>query len=284
MSEERDPSTEPLQPGLYIVATPIGNLGDVTKRAADVLARCDAIACEDTRVTQKLIRHLGISRPLWRYDDHASPADRARLIESMQSRAVALVSDAGTPLVSDPGYRLVREARAAGVPVTSLPGPSAPVVALTLSGLPSDRFLFAGFLPQKDKAREDTLRELAKVPATLIFFDTAPRLAKSLAAIAMVLPGREVSVARELTKLHEECRTGTPGELAAHYAEHPPRGEIVLLIGPPGEAETSADDADALLRDALATLKPSQAAGEVARATGLDRKALYARALELRAE
>ena len=284
MSEERDPSTEPLQPGLYIVATPIGNLGDVTKRAADVLARCDAIACEDTRVTQKLIRHLGISRPLWRYDDHASPADRARLIKSMQNRAVALVSDAGTPLVSDPGYRLVREARAAGVPVTSLPGPSAPVVALTLSGLPSDRFLFAGFLPQKDKAREDTLRELATVPATLIFFDTAPRLAKSLAAIAMVLPGREVSVARELTKLHEECRTGTPGELAAHYAEHPPRGEIVLLIGPPGEAETSADDADALLREALTTLKPSQAAGEVARATGLDRKALYARALELRAE
>ena len=284
MSEERDPSTEPLQPGLYIVATPIGNLGDVTKRAADVLARCDAIACEDTRVTQKLIRHLGISRPLWRYDDHASPADRARLIESMQSRAVALVSDAGTPLVSDPGYRLVREARAAGVPVTSLPGPSAPVVALTLSGLPSDRFLFAGFLPQKDQAREVSLRELATVPATLIFFDTAPRLAKSLAAIAMVLPGREVSVARELTKLHEECRTGTPGELAAHYAEHPPRGEIVLLIGPPGEAETSADDADALLREALTTLKPSQAAGEVARATGLDRKALYARALELRAK
>ena len=284
MSEERDPSTEPLQPGLYIVATPIGNLGDVTKRAADVLARCDAIACEDTRVTQKLIRHLGISRPLWRYDDHASPADRARLIESMQSRAVALVSDAGTPLVSDPGYRLVREARAAGVPVTSLPGPSAPVVALTLSGLPSDRFLFAGFLPQKDKAREDMLRELATVPATLIFFDTAPRLAKSLAAIAMVLPGREVSVARELTKLHEECRTGTPGELAAHYAEHPPRGEIVLLIGPPGEDETSADDGDALLREALETLKPSQAAGEVARATGLDRTALYARALELRAK
>ena len=284
MSEERDPFTEPLQPGLYIVATPIGNLGDVTKRAADVLARCDAIACEDTRVTQKLIRHLGISRPLWRYDDHASPADRARLIESMQNRAVALVSDAGTPLVSDPGYRLVREARAAGVPVTSLPGPSAPVVALTLSGLPSDRFLFAGFLPQKDKAREDMLRELATVPATLIFFDTAPRLAKSLAAIAMVLPGREVSVARELTKLHEECRTGTPGELAAHYAEHPPRGEIVLLIGPPGEDETSADDGDALLREALETLKPSQAAGEVARATGLDRKMLYARALELRAK
>ena len=275
---------EPLPPGLYIVATPIGNLGDVTRRSAEVLARCDAIACEDTRVTGKLLRHLGICRPLWRYDDHSAAEDRTRLLESLRDKAVALVSDAGTPLVSDPGYRLVREASAAGVPVTSLPGPSAPVVALTLSGLPSDRFLFAGFLPQKDKAREDMLRELATVPATLIFFDTAPRLAKSLAAIAMVLPGREVSVARELTKLHEECRTGTPGELAAHYAEHPPRGEIVLLIGPPGEAETSADDADALLREALETLKPSQAAGEVARATGLDRKTLYARALELRAE
>ncbi len=282
MSEERDPSTEPLQPGLYIVATPIGNLGDMTMRAADVLARCDGIACEDTRVTQKLIRHLGISKPLWRYDDHASPQDRARLVESMQTRAVALVSDAGTPLVSDPGYRLVREARAAGVTVTSLPGPSAPVMALTLSGLPNDRFLFAGFLPQKDKAREDLLRELAPVPATLVFFDTAPRLTKSLAAVGRTLPGREVSVARELTKLYEECRTGSAEELAAHYTAHPPRGEIVLLVGPPGETETSDADADALLREALATLKPSQAAGEVARATGLDRKTLYARALELR--
>jgi len=282
VSEERDPSPEPLQPGLYIVATPIGNLGDITLRAADVLARCAGIACEDTRVTQKLIRHLGISKPLWRYDDHADANDRARLIESMRTRAVALVSDAGTPLVSDPGYRLVREARAEEIHVTSLPGPSAPVMALTLSGLPSDRFLFAGFLPQKDKAREDALRELAAVPATLIFFDTAPRLAKSLAAIAKALPGREVSVARELTKLYEECRTGSAEDLAAHYAAHPPRGEIVLLVGPPGETATSEADAEEMLRDALDTMKPSQAAAQVARATGLDRKALYARAMELK--
>lgn len=275
---------EPLSPGLYIVATPIGNLGDLTMRAADVLARCDVIACEDTRVTAKLLHHLGVSRPLRRYDDHSPPADRARLIEAMRDQAVVLVSDAGTPLVSDPGYRLVREARAAGVPVTSLPGPSAPVMALTLSGLPSDRFLFAGFLPAKDKARREVLEELAPVRSTLVFFETAPRLVKSLEAIGEVLPGREIAVARELTKLYEECRSGTPAELAGHYAAHPPKGEIVLLVGPPAEQLASADDADALLREALETEKPSQAAALVARATGLDRKALYARAMELRAK
>ena len=275
---------EPLPPGLYIVATPIGNLGDVTRRSAEVLARCDAVACEDTRVTGKLLRHLGLSKPLWRYDDHSAADDRARLLAAMEHKAVALVSDAGTPLVSDPGYKLVREARAAGVPVTSLPGPSAPVVALTLSGLPSDRFLFAGFLPGKDKARGEMLAELANVRATLVFFEAAPRLTKSLEAIGEVLPGREVAVARELTKLYEECRTGTAAELAAHSSAKPPRGEIVLLVGPPAETETSEADADALLRAALATEKPSQAAAQVARATGLDRKALYARALELRSE
>jgi len=275
---------DPLPPGLYIVATPIGNLGDVTRRSADVLARCDAVACEDTRVTGKLLRHLGVSKPLWRYDDHSAAEARARLIEAMRGKAVALVSDAGTPLVSDPGYKLVREAREAGVPVTSLPGPSAPVVALTLSGLPSDRFLFAGFLPGKDKARAETLAELAGVRATLVFFETAPRLVKALEAIGEVLPGRELAVARELTKLYEECRSGSAAELAAHYTAHPPRGEIVLLVGPPAEQAASASDADALLREALATEKPSQAAAQVAKATGLDRKALYARALELRAE
>lgn len=282
MSEERDPSPEPLEPGLYIVATPIGNLGDVTRRAVDVLSRCDAVACEDTRVTGKLLKHLGISKPLWRYDDHAKETDRARLIEAMQAKAVALVSDAGTPLVSDPGYRLVREARAVGISVTSLPGPSAPVMALTLSGLPNDRFLFAGFLPTKDKARGEVLDELSGLDATLVFFETAPRLAKSLVAIGEILPGREVAVARELTKLHEECRTGSAEELAAHYEAHPPKGEIVLLVGPPPERTASAEDADTMLRDALDRLKPSHAAAEVAKATGLDRKALYARALELK--
>jgi 16S rRNA (cytidine1402-2'-O)-methyltransferase len=282
VSDQRDLEAKSLSPGLYIVATPIGNLADVTRRAADVLARCDAIACEDTRVTRKLVRHLGIAKPLWRYDDHASPEARERLLEAMRDKAVALVSDAGTPLVSDPGYRLVREARAAGIAVTSLPGPSAVVTALTLSGLPSDRFLFAGFLPPKDKARGDTLAELAAVRATLVFFETAPRLTKALAAIDETLPGRELAVARELTKLYEECRSGTAAELIAHYEAHPPRGEIVLLVGPPTERASSDIDVDALLRTALETEKPSQAAGQVAKATGLDRKALYARALELK--
>jgi len=281
----RSGEPEPLPAGLYIVATPIGNLGDITVRACDVLARCDSIACEDTRVTQKLIRHLGLTKPLWRYDDHSADGDRARLIDSMRDKAVALVSDAGTPLVSDPGYRLVREARAAGISITALPGPSAVLVGLALCGLPSDRFLFAGFLPVKDKARADVLAELGQVRATLVFFETAPRLGKALAAIAAVLPGREVAVARELTKLYEECRTGSPEEVAEHYAAHPPRGEIVLLVGPPTESATwSVEDAEAMLRDLLASEKPSQAASAVARATGLDRKVLYARALELRRE
>jgi len=280
-----DPSgvPEPLPAGLYIVATPIGNLGDITVRARDVLARCEGIACEDTRVTQKLIRHLGLSKPLWRYDDHSGEEDRARLIESMRTRAVALVSDAGTPLVSDPGYRLVRQARAAGIAITALPGASAPLMALAMAGLPTDRFLFGGFLPAKDAARAEVLEELGRVRATLVFFETAPRLAKSLAAIGEVLPGREVAVARELTKLYEECRTGSPEELAQHYAAHPPRGEIVLLIGPPpAEASVSAADAEAMLREMLATEKPSHAAAAVAKATGIDRRTLYARALELR--
>lgn len=276
-------SEDRLEPGLYIVATPIGNLGDITVRAVDVLNRCDAVACEDTRVTGKLLKHLGISKPLWRYDDHAGESDRARLVAAMADRAVALVSDAGTPLVSDPGYRLVRDARAAGVPVTTLPGACAAIAGLTLSGLPNDRFLFAGFLSVKDKARRDALAGLARVAATLVFYETGPRLVKSLETLAELWPGRTVAVARELTKLHEECRTGTAAELSAHYAAHPPKGEIVLLVGPPADADAGEVDADALLREALADLKPSQAAAQVARETGLDRKALYARALELRA-
>lgn len=271
-----------LAPGLYIVATPIGNLGDISHRAGTVLGAVAAVACEDTRVTGKLLQHLGVKTRLIRYDDHASDETRDFVLGLARDSAVALVSDAGTPLISDPGYQLVRAAREQGIPVTSIPGPSAAVVALTLAGLPSDRFLFAGFLPSKAKARGDVLAELAPIRATLVFYETAPRLAESLAAIADVLPGREVAVARELTKLYEECRSGTPAELIAHYTAHPPRGEIVLVIGPPGEVETSTEDADAMLREALATLKPSQAAAEVARATRLDRKTLYARAMELK--
>ena len=247
-----------------------------------VLGGVAAVACEDTRVTGKLLHHLGLKQKLIRYDDHASDATREHLLGLAATVPLALVSDAGTPLISDPGYQLVVAARERGIAVTSVPGPSAAIVALTLAGLPSDRFLFAGFLPSKDKARREVLRELGAVKATLVFYETAPRLAASLGAIAEELPGRAVAVARELTKKFEECRNGTPAELIAHYAAHPPKGEIVLLIAPPGATETSAADAEALLRAALAQLKPSQAAAEVARATGLDRKALYARALELK--
>ncbi len=271
-----------LSPGLYIVATPIGNLGDITLRAVETLRGVSAIACEDTRVTGKLLKHLGIKQRLIRYDDHSGEGGRAKLLALMQEEPVALVSDAGTPLISDPGYRLVREARKLGIAVTSLPGASAAITAITLSGLPSDRFLFAGFLPSKQKAREDALRELAGVPATLVFYETGPRLVASLEALGQVLPDREVAVARELTKLFEECRTGATEELAAHYAEHPPKGEIVLLVGPPGEQSLDDVDIDALLREELFRAKPSQAAGAVAKATGLDRKELYARALALK--
>ena len=273
---------QPLQPGLYIVATPIGNLGDLSARARAVLCAVSAVACEDTRVTGKLMQHIGVKQKLIRYDDHASEATRDHLLAMAAQQPVALVSDAGTPLVSDPGYKLVRAARERGIAVTSVPGPSAPVVALSLAGLPSDRFLFAGFLPAKDKARGAVLDELGAVRTTLVFFDTAPRLLASLAAVEDHLPRREVAVARELTKLFEECRSGSPAELIAHYTAHPPRGEIVLLIGPPNEPAVTAEDGDALLIEALKVHKPSQAAAEVARATGLDRKALYARALELK--
>jgi len=276
------PMEHQLSPGLYIVATPIGNLGDITLRAVEVLRGVAAVACEDTRITGKLLNHLGIKKRMIRYDDHAAEADRDRLLALAQAEPVALVSDAGTPLISDPGFRLVRAARERGIALTSLPGPSAAIVALTLSALPSDRFLFAGFLPSKDKARRDMLAELAAVPATLVFYETAPRLDDTLAAIGEVLPGRDVAVARELTKKFEECRTGPPAEVAAHYAAHPPKGEIVLLVGPPVAAQASAEDADALLRTELATEKPSQAAAKVAKLTGLDRKTLYARALELK--
>ncbi|HEY8603022.1 16S rRNA (cytidine(1402)-2'-O)-methyltransferase [Tsuneonella suprasediminis] len=277
-------STKPLSPGLYIVATPIGNLGDVTLRAAEVLKGCDAVACEDTRVTGKLMKHIGSAKPLWRYDDHASERDRARIVEAARTQAIALVSDAGTPLISDPGYRLVRDARESGVVVTSLPGPCAAIVGLTLSGLPNDRFLFAGFLPSKDKARGDTLASLAQVDATLLFYETGPRLTRSLAAIADVLPGRTVSVARELTKLHEECRTGSAADLMAHYDASPPKGEIVLMIAPPEAVAVSEDDAESMLREALETMKTSQAAAFVAKETGIDRKTLYARAMEIKGQ
>lgn len=272
-----------LVPGLYIVATPIGNLGDLSARAAHVLSHADVIAVEDSRVTAGLLRHIGVKRPMTPYHDHNADTVRPGLIARMGGEVVALVSDAGTPLISDPGYKLVRDARAAGHTVVTVPGPCAAVAALTLAGLPTDRFLFAGFLPSKDKARGDVLAELAAIPATLVFYETGPRLVASLEAMARVMPGREIAVARELTKLHEECRTGSAEELVEHYSAHRPKGEIVLLAGPPGAPEKPGEaDVDAELLAAVAEMPASKAAGLVAKKHGLDRKTLYARLMELK--
>ena len=274
---------EPLSPGLYIVATPIGNLGDLSPRAADVLARADVLAVEDTRVTATLLRHIGAKRPMVAYHDHNADRVRPELLARMAAGSVALVSDAGTPLISDPGFKLVRDARAGGHAVTTVPGPCAAVAALTLAGLPTDRFMFAGFLPAKAGARATEIAELAGVRATLVFYESGPRLAACLAALAEGLGDREAAVAREISKRFEETVTGTLGELAARYADAPPRGEIVVVVAPPGApAPASEADADAALAEALTRLSASGAAGEVAKRLGLDRRTLYARALELK--
>jgi len=272
-------------PGLYIVATPIGNLGDITPRAAALLARADVIAAEDTRVTAKLLSHLGLRVPMTPYHDHSDERARAALVARMETDVVALVSDAGTPLISDPGYKLVRDARAAGRRVTTLPGPCAAIAAITLSGLPSDRFLFAGFLPSKAKARGEAIAELAGLRATLVFYESGPRLAATLAALAEGLGNRAAAVAREISKLYEECVAGSLGELAARYADVPPKGEIVVMVAPPADdAVEEADDAavDDALRAALADQPVAKAAKAVAKRYGLDRHAVYARALALK--
>lgn len=271
-----------LQPGLYIVATPIGNLGDLSPRAASILRDADVIAVEDSRVTAKLLQHIGVKRPMQPYHDHNADKVRPGLIERMGTEAVALVSDAGTPLISDPGYKLVRDARAAGRNVVTIPGPSAVIAALTLAGLPTDRFLFVGFLPPKAKAKADQLAEFKALKATLVFYESGPRLADTLATLGDVLGDRDAAVAREITKTYEECVTGTLSELATRYEESPPKGEIVIIVGPPGEPEAaSSDDIEAALVEAMKSASPAKAAGEVARRLGADRKALYARALEL---
>lgn len=273
---------ERLAPGLYVVATPIGNLGDLSARAADVLSRAELILAEDTRVTGKLLAHIGSKVPARRHDDHSSDEERARVVAMLSDKAVALVSDAGTPLISDPGYRLVRDARAAGNAVHTVPGPCAGIAALTLAGLPTDRFLFIGFLPAKAKARSDAIAEVARLRATLLLYESGPRLGATLDALAKGLGNREAAVAREITKLHEECVTGTLSELASRYSEQPPKGEIVIVVGPPGEvAEISDDDLDAALGEALQHLSPSRAAAAVAEHLGVPRKRAYARALDL---
>jgi 16S rRNA (cytidine1402-2'-O)-methyltransferase len=270
-----------LPPGLHIVATPIGNLGDLAPRAAQTLLNADRILVEDTRVTAKLLAHIGAKVPMTRYDDHSSDADRERIVGQLGDKAVALVSDAGTPMISDPGFKLVRAARAAGHQVHTVPGPSAAIAALTLAGLPTDRFLFLGFLPAKAKARADAIAEVAGVRATLVLYESGPRLGDTLAALTDQLGSRSAAVAREISKLHEECVTGTLAELAERYAGAVPKGEIVVVVGPPADvAQAGDDELDAALDEALARLSPSRAAAEVAERLKVPRKRAYARALE----
>jgi len=272
-----------IEPGLYIVATPIGNLSDLSPRAARILASADVIAVEDSRVTAKLLRHIGAKRPMTPYHDHNADRVRPGLIEQMRDKAVALVSDAGTPLISDPGYKLVRDARAAGVRVTTIPGPSAAIAALTLAGLPTDRFAFFGFLPPKASARSTAIAEAAAFDGTVIFYESGPRLATSLAALAAALGDRPAAVAREISKAFEECVTGQLTELAERYQPAPPKGEIVIVVGPPTKAE-AADEAqiDAALMEAMTRHSPSRAAAEVAQRLGVPKRAVYERAQRLK--
>ena len=273
---------ERLEPGLHIIATPIGNLGDLGPRAVDTLRRADRILAEDTRVTAKLLAHIGAKVPMQRYDDHTSESDRERIVVELGGKAIALVSDAGTPLISDPGYKLVRAARDAGHAVHTIPGPCAAIAALTLAGLPTDRFLFLGFLPAKAKARSDAIAEIAQVRATLIIYESGPRLGETLGALRKQLGPREAAVAREMTKLYEECVTGTLTELTDRYAAAAPKGEIVIVVGPPSAAEPASDaEIDRLLESALVRLSPSRAAAEVAEQLNVPRRRAYTRALDL---
>jgi len=275
-----------LAAGLYILATPIGNAADISLRALETLRACDVIAAEDTRVTSKLLAIHGISRPLIPYNDHNGPQMRPKILARLErGERVVLVSDAGTPLVSDPGYKLVREAIAAGASIIALPGPSAVLTALTLSGLPSDRFLFAGFLSARPGERKAALEEVKGVGATLIFFESAQRLAESLTAMAQVLGDRQAVVARELTKLHEEVRRGSLTELAAHYEKSgAPKGEVTLLIAGPQESAPDSGKIDAALKAALVFMPVKAAADLIAGLTDGSRKQIYARALELKDE
>ncbi|WP_299442257.1 16S rRNA (cytidine(1402)-2'-O)-methyltransferase [uncultured Rhodospira sp.] len=276
-----------LSPGLYVVATPIGNAGDITLRALEVLRGAAVIACEDTRTTGPFLARLGVSTPLTPYHEHNAARQRPALLARLaRGEVVALVSDAGTPLVSDPGYKLTRAAVEAGHAVVPIPGASAPLAALVASGLPTDRFLFAGFLPPKAAARRGALAELAGVPATLIVFESARRLPETLAAMAEGLGGRPAAVCRELTKRHEEVRRETLPALAAHYAAAgPPKGEVVIVVAPPAAADPAdlaPEDLDARLRAALADgLGTRDAAARVAQETGAPRRDLYQRALAL---
>jgi 16S rRNA (cytidine1402-2'-O)-methyltransferase len=272
-----------LNPGLYVVATPIGNLNDITARALTVLRGADVIACEDTRVTGTLLHRFGIATAMTPYHDHNAEQARPKLLAQLAAGArVALVSDAGTPLISDPGYKLVRACADASIPVVPIPGPSALLAGLVIAGLPTDRVMFAGFLPQKSGARRAELLELKDLKATLVFYESAQRLPEALSDLLAVLGPRPAAVCREMTKLYEEARRGTLAELASAYtAEGPPKGEIVIVVGGAPAVTASAEDLDTALRKALATMTVRDAADVVAEAFQEPRRRIYQRALEL---
>lgn len=278
-------AARPLDAGLHLVATPIGNLGDMTLRGLETLAGADIIACEDTRVSRVLLDRYGIATRPYAYHEHNADTVGPKLMEALAAgKSVALISDAGTPLVSDPGYRLAQTAIAANIPVIPVPGASAPMAALVASGLPNDAFLFGGFLPGKDKARRERLAQFGAVAATLMFFESPNRIGATLKAASEVLGGeRRAAVCRELTKTFEEIRRGTLAELAAHYEDENVRGEIVLAIGPGIAEEVTEDDIEAVLDKLAASLSTAQAASEAARLTGLPRKELYQRLLDRKA-
>jgi 16S rRNA (cytidine1402-2'-O)-methyltransferase len=274
---------EPLPAGLYLVATPIGNLADITLRALAVLARADIVYCEDTRHSRVLLAHYAISRPTRPYHEHNAERERPRVLAELAAgKSVAVISDAGTPLISDPGYKLVREAIAAGHSVISLPGPSAVLAALATAGLATDTFMFAGFLPPRQKARQDRLAELKAVPATLVFFEAPSRLAGTLADIGAVLGNRAAAVARELTKLYEEVRRGSPDELARWAAEGEPRGEMVVLVGPPTAVAATDETIVVRLEALLATMSLRDAARAVAEELNVARSRVYHLGLALK--
>lgn len=281
---EPDALVNAVDSGLYIVATPIGNLSDLSRRAITLFQAADIIAVEDSRVTGKLLHHLGLKKRMRPYHDHSSEREREELLAVARQGVVVLVSDAGTPLISDPGYKLVRAAREAGIMVSTAPGPSAAIAALSISGLPTDRFLFSGFLPSKAKARNDILAELASVKSTLIFYESGPRLGASLSAMADMLGERDAVVARELTKKFEEVVTGSLKELMHRFADDAPKGEIVVIVGPPQEQPIETGDVDTALKELLKSLPASKAAKEVAKRFGLDRAAVYEQAMQIKAD
>ena len=274
-----------LKSGLYIVSTPIGNLEDISARALKVLEQAEYIACEDTRVTQKLFKllNLPIDKPFICYQNYNETQKAQDLIDIISSsKSVALVSDAGSPLISDPGFKLVKLCRKQNVPVYVVPGACAMIAALQLSGLPTNRFMFAGFIPNKDKSRADLFQELKHIKSTLVFYETSIRLTKTLQVAAEVFKNREMAVAREITKIYEECQSGTAKELLLHYEKTPPKGEIVLMVAPPEDEEPSAIDLNIELQKRLHKMSVKSAVQEVATLSGANKNTVYKLALELK--